>query len=358
MHNESWIDKVSNPAQIGGIETAVLDNGPARGTRVAWVDTGAGLRYKVALDRGLDIADASFNAHALAWLSHAGANPPSPVAYRGIDWLESFGGGLVTTCGLDHAGGPEQDGHGARGLHSQYTRLPATIESVIQPDPRAGRLEMSITGTVKQSQPLGAQLELRRTIRSRLGEACITIEDEVHNHGNIPAPHMLLYHINLGWPLVDEGVDICWQGDWTSREGEANARIFKAGEPFRKGKPPLKEHAGGGEEAAFIDVEADADGRCVCGVHNPQLDIALAVEFNKSQLPWLTNWQHWGPGEYVLGLEPGTHPPIGQSQARADGTLILLEPGERRKYAVQIRVHHGKDDIGQFLARVGQIKAK
>ena len=35
-----WHDKVSNHAQIGGIETSVLDNGPGRGTRVAWVNTG------------------------------------------------------------------------------------------------------------------------------------------------------------------------------------------------------------------------------------------------------------------------------------------------------------------------------
>ena len=50
--------QVLNPAQLGGIETSVLDNGPGRGVRVAWVNTGGGLRYKVVIDRGLDIADA------------------------------------------------------------------------------------------------------------------------------------------------------------------------------------------------------------------------------------------------------------------------------------------------------------
>lgn len=349
MDKENWISKLSNPAQVGGIETAVLDNGPGRGTRVAWINTGAGLRYKVVIDRGLDIADAGFNSHNLAWLSHTGSVAPSPIAYQGIDWLESFGGGLVTTCGLDHAGGPEADEHGERGLHSQYSRLPATIESIIQPDPRAGRTDMSITGTIKQSQPLGVQLELKRTIRSRLGEACIYIEDEVHNHGNSPAPHMLLYHINLGWPLVDEGADICWKGEWTSREGEANARIFRHGQPFRKVKPPLTDHVGGGEEAAFINMDADDNGKCVCGIHNPKIGLALAIEFHKSQLPWMTNWQHWGAGEYVMGLEPGTNPPIGQSKARNEGTLIMLTPGERRTYEVAIRVLDDTQKINQFL---------
>lgn len=267
----NWATKVSNPLQVGGIETAVLDNGAGKGTRIAWINTGAGLRYKVVIDRGMDIADAQYNAHALAWISHVGITAPTHRPYRGIEWLHAFGGGLLTTCGLDHIGGPEADATGERGLHSQYSGLPATIESITQPDPANGQLDMQITGIVKQSQPLGTQFTLRRTISSRLGEATIRIDDEVTNTGNTPAPHMLLYHMNLGWPLVDEDVDICWQGPWTSREGDDKAKIFKEGAPFKKGKPPLDDHAGGGEEAAFVDIAANRDGMCYCGIHNPHL---------------------------------------------------------------------------------------
>ena len=34
---------VINPSQLGGIETSVLDDGPGRGVRIAWVNTGGGL---------------------------------------------------------------------------------------------------------------------------------------------------------------------------------------------------------------------------------------------------------------------------------------------------------------------------
>ena len=60
-HGLNWQNKVNNTAQIGGIETSVLDNGPGKGTRIAWVNTGTGLRYKVVIDRGLDIVDAFYN---------------------------------------------------------------------------------------------------------------------------------------------------------------------------------------------------------------------------------------------------------------------------------------------------------
>lgn len=117
MLKQSWSDKISNPAQIGGIETAIMDNGFGRGTRIAWINTGTGLRYKVVIDRAMDIADAFYNQHSLAWLSHSGITSPEPFSSRGIDWLRTFGGGFLTTCGLTHVGGPETDSFGERGLH-------------------------------------------------------------------------------------------------------------------------------------------------------------------------------------------------------------------------------------------------
>jgi len=140
----NWQNKVNNHAQIGGIETSVLDNGLAKGTRIAWVNTGTGLRYKVVIDRALDIVDAFYNQYSLAWLSHAGLTSPRPDANRGLEWLYSFGGGLLTTCGLTHVGGPETDEFGERGLHGRISNLPGRVESIVQPDLSAGKLQMRL----------------------------------------------------------------------------------------------------------------------------------------------------------------------------------------------------------------------
>src|SRR5918993_789314 len=101
MH-QAWTNKISNSAQLGGIETSVLDNGPGRGNRIAW-------------------------------LSHGGITSPASSG-KGLDWLSSFGGGLFTTCGLSHVGGPEADKFGERGLHGRISNLKAELESIIQPD--------------------------------------------------------------------------------------------------------------------------------------------------------------------------------------------------------------------------------
>lgn len=345
-----WKDKIINHRALGGIETAVLDNGPARGTRVAWINTGSGLRYRVALDRGMDIADASFNQHSLAWLSHGGLTAPRPDANQGLEWLHTFGGGLLTTCGLTHVGGPEKGENGERGLHGRISNLPAEIESVIQPAPLQGQMEMKVVGTVRQSSLFGPNLELRRTISSTLGQSVIRVSDVVTNRGNTPAPHMILYHCNYGWPLVDEGADIVWQGTSQSLGRDMDNAIFNDQHNFKTCQGPLESHRGAGEACAAIQVTPDAQGICAAGIHNPRLGLALRMQYHAAQLPWLTNWQHWGVGDYVCALEPGTNPPIGQNRAREENSLISLHPGESREYDLEFDILSEASEIQPFLS--------
>lgn len=334
-----WMDKISNPHQLGGIETSVLDNGNGKGIRIAWINTGSGLRFKIVLDRAMDIADAFYNQNSLAWISHSGVTPPDSSATAGINWLNGFGGGLLTTCGLTHAGGPEKDGYGERGLHDRISHIPAAIESIVQPDLRTGNLIMSITGKMLQSAVFGPHLELQRTITAELGVPKIYIEDKVTNLGNTPAPHMLLYHFNFGWPLIDAGTKILWEGKWKSRGSSLDNLIFSAGNDIKTCKAPVNEHDGNGESVAFIDVNPDSSGICECAVYNAAIPLGLKLRFKKEQLPWLTNWQHWGKNEYVTALEPGTHPPIGQSAARKEGSLIFIETGETRNYDLEMEIN-------------------
>jgi hypothetical protein len=346
----AWLNEVNNHHQIGGIETSVLDNEPGRNVRIAWINTGSGLRYKVVIDRALDIADAFYNQYSLVWLSHTGITSPRPDSDRDVEWLSTFCGGLLTTCGLSHIGGPEKDEDGSRGVHGKISNTPVTLESVIQPDITSGNLDMSITAVMKESKVFGPNLELRRTITSSLGSSHIKIRDSVTNYGNTSVPHMLLYHCNFGWPFVDEGTQIVWKGKCVSRGSKNDDEIFNEAVNYKICQKPLDKHRGTGEACGFIDVEANSNDICKAGLYNKKLNLAVAIEYNKRQLPCLTNWQHWGPGEYVTGLEPGTNYPVGRSKAREQDKLIYLEPGERRSYELNMSVLTEQEQIREFAS--------
>ncbi len=344
MIRDGYKDKVINPHQVGGIETYVCDNGAAKGSRVAWVNTGSGLRFKVAVDRGLDIVDAFYNDCSLSWLSHNGPSAPRPDACDGMKWLANLPGGLLTTCGLSHVGGPEE----GFGLHDRYSNLPAELESVVQPCIRTDEFEMSITGLVKQSTVFGPNLELKRTISCRLGEPVIKIRDVVTNVGNTAAPLMLLYHCNFGWPLVDEGTRIIYEGSCEPRGNDGMKAVFNDQDDYKICRTPLDEHLGNGEAVGFIDPEADDSGLCTAGLCNDKLGMAVLLKFRKDQLPCLTNWQHWGRGEYVCGLEPGTNFPVGQSAAEGQGNLTMLQPLESKEFELGISVLSGSENLGSL----------
>lgn len=111
----------------------------------------------------------------------------------------------------------------------------------------------------------------------------------------------------------------------------------------------MDEHSGGGEDVAFINIAADSSGQCTCGLYNGNIGLATALRFQKKELPWLINWQHWGKGEYVTGLEPATNPPIGQAKARELQDLILLAPGESRDYHLEFEILKDEANIKEFL---------
>jgi hypothetical protein len=341
---------VTNPLQLGGIETAVLDEGPSRGVRIAWVNTGGGLRYKVVLDRGLDIVNADLAGASLTWLSANGLKAPSPAYCHETDWISAFAGGLLTSCGPLNTGAPSRDAGRDWPLHGTHSHTPAQEVAIVNPDPRAGRLDMEISGRVSTSRFFGPNVDLHRTIRSRLGENAIRIEDVFTNTDDQPVEMAWLLHINLGYPLLEPGVsEFCYAGTILPRADSVD--WFVEGKPFKRVSRPLTEHKGGGEVFAYIDPVAPRNGQVLCGVVNRRRKIALSIRFNKREFPRLGNWQHWGPrGAFVGALEPMTAGVEGRHIDRRRGWLISLRPGQQKRFAYEIAATTDKADMQALLA--------
>ncbi len=333
-------EKFINTAQVGGIDAYTIDDGPGRGVRALCVNTGGGLRYRVLVDRGLDIDQAFWNQSSLSFITHKGLTPPTRGLDRGLDWLRGFGGGLLTSCGPTNIGPPGQDNGEELGLHGPHSNTAATLESVLPPDAHAGRTRMSITGAVRYGALYNPCLELRRTIASELGGASIDIADEFFNAGNQPIPHAWLLHINFGYPLLDAGAEYCFDSPKVEPVDEPESvRRFRAGSDFKRIPAPQQSHRRSTSAvAAFFPRPIDRSGKTTVAIVNRKLGIGVAIHYNTRDFPRCTNWQHFGPGEYVSALEPTNGSVNGRWRDREDGLLDTIDAGARKTYKYQIEV--------------------
>ena len=171
------------------------------------------------LFRSLDIGGAEFNGMPLAWL-HPTLGTPAQHETQGYGWLRTFGGGLVTTCGLTHFGQPEVDGNETLGLHGRISHTPAEnvkVTTAWQGDDYM----LTIEGQARQSVLFGENLLLTRKITTQLGAHHFVIEDTVSNEGFRATPHMILYHCNFGFPIVSPDSELLVNDEWVKPRDEA-----------------------------------------------------------------------------------------------------------------------------------------
>ncbi len=355
--------RFENPLQLGGIRLGTLD-APGPGVRVAFVDTGGGLRFTVALDRGGDIVDASYNQYALAYLTQAGLRPPSHAYHAGAEWLHGWAGGLVTTCGPHYMGGPREEEGAPTSLHGRYSSQPAMIESLRNPDPSREQNEMELAMLVRESRMFGPHFEIRRRIRCTLGRPEIILEDEVTNRGDTRVAHHWLYHCNFGYPLLDRGARFVYQGPteyWTvpPPPGEDIIQPLSAAGMARLKRVPgaLSEHAGAGERGLIVRTSAARDGLSHIGLINGALPLGLEMIYSPKQLPRMANWQHYGPrGCYVSALEPFAGSLLGRRRDRSPLAEQFLEPGEARQYALTFRVLSERAELKRLASYDGPLR--
>ena len=354
--------RFENPLQLGGIRLGTLEE-RGQPVRTAFFDTGSGLRFTVALDRGGDITDARFNAHNLAYLSPVGLVPPSHAHHSGAEWLQGWAGGLVTTCGPHYIGCPREEDGTAVSLHGHYSNTPATVESVWNPDPRRGILDMSLGLLIRVTRVFGPSFEIRRNISCKLGEPEVIIRDEVWNHGDTTVAHNWLYHCNLGYPLLDEGARFVYRGramHWQlpAPKGESLLQPIPAAamNRLKRVPAPMAEHAGGVERGLIVDVESDRKGVCWIGLVNPRLKLGLEIAYPSKALPRMANWQHYGPrGCYVSALEPFHGSLLGKALDKSPLAKQQLKPGQSRYYELKLRVLSGSSEVRAFDACDGPV---
>ena len=334
--------RVGDLSQIAGIRMMTLAEGPEAGVRIADVRTGSGLRFQVTLDRGMDISVAEHRGLPLAWRSAGGDVHPTYFDPRGLGWLRTFPGGLLTGCGMTFAGAPCTDNGAELGLHGRLSHLTATHVSAAH-EWVGDECIFTLRGSVRESAMFGENMLLERAVETRLGQSLITLRDTVTNEGGDRTPLMMLYHSNPGWPLVAAGARLLMNAKRTAPRDEEAQKGMGSERTFTD---PV---AGFREQVFYHDLIADQDGRTTALLHNPSLPLALFVRFRQRELPRFVEWKMTGEGTYVLGMEPANCGVAGRAAERRSGTLEFLAPGEQRGFELQIGVLEEEPVIAAFI---------
>lgn len=332
-----------DPSALGGVRAIVLDDGAERGIRVLEFSTGGGLRFDVLVDRCMDLGLAELDGVSVGWRSRTGFRHPGLHEHNdedGLSWLRSMSG-LLVTGGLDHTlfGGEVDASQYAypprptvrHGLHGRVANIPARLVGYGQEWVGEDRCVLWAEGEVVQATNFGEHLVLRRRIEADLGGTEIRLTDTVTNQGFDRTPHMFLYHVNVGWPFLDEGTrfvgDIertLWQSDSVAEQG-VDHLVFH--EPLPGFVEQVYEH----------QLMAAEDGRHRVGLVNDRLGRSFTLDVDAAAFPCFFEWLNLREGCWAVGLEPSTHHVAGDAAARADGSMIWLEHGEQRTYASVFR---------------------
>jgi galactose mutarotase-like enzyme len=190
------------------------------------------------------------------------------------------------------------------------------------------RLERG-AGLVVGQRDVDEKLTLNRVISISLTDNIITIEDQVSNEGSTEEPVMLLYHMNIGYPLLDENTTLeINSSDVIPRDTHAAADL----DSWNKMLSPIPNFI----EQCYYHKFKDSTAKVT--VFNHSIQKGLELSFDTSIFPEFTQWKMMGEHDYVLGIEPCTNTLEGRSTIREKQQLKFLKPNESITFGAQIKL--------------------
>lgn len=317
---------IGHDSQLYGIEEHRMVGGKGDGMRLYEVNNGKGMMLTVSPDRNGDITRLMYKGMNLSYLSPCGYVAPAYYDSVGSNWLNSFTAGFLTTCGLQAVGSPCEDEGEMLPLHGSIANIPCKHTCWMEENG-----ELVIHTVTKDETIFGRKLRLSRKLRVSTKENCFLIEDTVANTGDRVEPFEILYHMNMGYPLLDEDSILTIPSvDVQPRDGHA-ADV----ENWMHMEKPTP----GYQERCYYHKFADREGKAV--LYQPKHKAGLTISFDAAELDGFVEWKMMGVRDYVLGLECGNCYPDGRNVMRRKGMLKFLKPGEEKVYRIHIQVWEG-----------------
>lgn len=314
---------IGNPLQIKGAEQYILQNGKGNGMKFLYVRNGLGLEAWISLDRAGDVSRVNFKDDNMGYFAPCGYVAPQYYDGAGTGFLKSFTAGFYTTCGLTAVGSPCVDDGEELPLHGTVSHIPAELYAIEETSEG-----LTVKLIVRDSALFGRKLVMNRIYSFSYTENTFTVNDTVTNESDIESPYMILYHCNMGYPLLSENSILKIPNTGiTARNDHAKKYISAALETEK----PQSQY----EECCYYYDVKELNGLAKVGIYNGDIRKGIVMIYDKINLPCFTEWKMMGKSDYVLGLEPGNCYPDGRDVLRKNETLKLLQPDESKTTSVR-----------------------
>lgn len=316
--------------QLAYTREVTAREGRAGGTRMVEVKNDD-MRFLVMADKALDVAALEYKGMTLSFTSKPGLNGRNHFDTNGEEAIRSIMGGLFFTCGLQNICGPVAVNGNDHPMHGRIRTTPAEhLCSDAYWDGDDYILE--VKGEMRESHLFGANLVLRRTIRSVYGSGKIEIIDEVENQTAEEADLMLMYHCNFGYPFLRPGTRLV-----------IPSKAVKGRESWSQDHLSQWETIGapidGETEYVYIhDLAADEKNHSFAAIVNDELGFGVRLDFDRNVQPYFMEWMSMKTGDYVIGLEPSNSMVYGRKYHEAEGTMHKLAPFARETYHLSFTI--------------------
>lgn len=270
--------KVSNPLQTAYARRYTLTEGKETGLKVIELNNGS-LRVLLNESKALDIMQVWYKGVNMSFVSKNG------FTVRELAFAKRFEGGMLYTCGLDAVGDrPGLEPHGS--LHN----TPARVIRLSQDDDT-----LQVEALIEHTSLFGANLQFHRTVTLFVNDNKLLLQDTLVNAGTKPEDYCILYHVNFGYPMLDEGVEIVADVNSVTPVGDHAAANMHNRTVFRA---PMDNEE---ECCYFLDNNTD-----YVSLLNRKLGNKVTLSYSRDTLPALVQWNAPASQDYALGIEPST----------------------------------------------------
>lgn len=328
-----FLESEEGSAHEWSVQSYTLRGGLQEGVQVVEINNGK-LHFAVLPTRGMGIWKGQCGDVTLGWDSPV-KDPVNPAFINleergGLGWLKGFNEWFVR-CGINSMGAPGIDT--VTDYSGNAYDVPLTLHGKIANTPaRAVSIEITdsaiiLRGEVDETMMFGPALRLNTEIRTELGSGAMTITDTVTNLGQNPQEHEMLYHINYGGSLLENGSKLIAP---FKQVAPRDPRSAEGIDQFPEYGPP---QAGFVEQAYLYELVGKRGTReTTVLLRNADGSQASVLTFSLKDFPCFTQWKNTAARAdgYVTGLEPATNYPNPRRFEREQGRVITLKGGESR----------------------------